>query len=88
MYTLTLIADERRAFAWAGDRYNSREVADLLIDCIPKDREWDDQRDITFLIPEHVAWEINQLVEEEDYTWTCFASALVAKLNGFCWSIV
>ena len=38
MYTLTLTADERRAFDWVGDRYNSGKVADLLIDCIPEDR--------------------------------------------------
>ena len=38
MYTLTLTADERRAFDWVGDRYNSGKVADLLSDCIPEDR--------------------------------------------------
>ena len=30
MYTLTLTVDERRAFDWVGDRYNSGKVADLL----------------------------------------------------------
>ncbi len=62
MYTLTLTADERRAFDWVGDRYNSGKVADLLTDCLPEDREWGDDGDITFHIPEHVAWEINELV--------------------------
>jgi hypothetical protein len=55
MYSLTLTADERRAFDWVGHRYNSGEVADLLMDSIPEDREWHDDGDITFLIPEHVA---------------------------------
>ena len=55
MYTLTLTADERRAFDWVGDRYNSCKFADLLIGCIPENREWDDDGDITFQIPEHVA---------------------------------
>ena len=36
MYSLTLTADERQAFDWVGDRYNSGKVADLLLDCIPK----------------------------------------------------
>ena len=88
MYTLTLTADERQAFDWVGDRYNSGKVADLLLDCIPEDREWGDDADITFLIPEHVAWEINELAEDEDYAWACFAPALVAKLNDLCWGIV
>ena len=39
MYTLTLTADERRAFNWVGSRYNSGKVADLLIGCIPENRE-------------------------------------------------
>jgi hypothetical protein len=39
-------------------------------------REWDDDGDITFRIPEHVAWEINELAEEEGYSWACFAPAL------------
>ena len=29
MYSLTLTADERRAFDWVGARYNSGKVADL-----------------------------------------------------------
>jgi hypothetical protein len=88
MYTLTLTADERRAFDWVGDRYNSGKVADLLMDCIPENREWDDDGDITFQIPEHVAWEIKGLAEEEGYSWACFAPALAANLNRLCWSIV
>ena len=31
MYSLTLTADERQAFDWVGDRYNSGKVADLLM---------------------------------------------------------
>ena len=88
MYSLTLTADERRAFDWVGHRYNGGKVADLLMGCIPEDREWDDGGDITFQIPEHVAWQINELAEEEGYSWACFTPALAAKLNDFCWSIV
>ena len=88
MYSLTLTSDERRDFDWVGHRYNSGKVADLLLDCIPEDREWGDDEEITFEIPEHVAGEINELAEEEDHSWACFASALVAKLNDFCSGIV
>ncbi len=40
MYVLTLTADERRAFDWVGDRYNLGKVTDLMLDCLPEDREW------------------------------------------------
>ena len=80
--------DERRAFDWVGDRYNSGKVADLLMDCIPEARGWYEQRDITFQVPEHVSWQFNELAEEEGYSWACFAPALAAKINGFCWGIV
>ena len=88
MYTLTLTAVERRAFDWVGDRYNSGKVASLLPDCIPEDREWGDDGDIMFVIPEHVAWAIRELAEEEENAWACFAPALAAKLNDLCWGVV
>ncbi len=65
MYSLTLTADERQAFDWVGSRFNSGEVADLLLDCMPEDREWSDDTDITFNIPEHVAWQINELAQRK-----------------------
>ena len=58
------------------------------MDCIPDDRRCDDQGDITFPVPEHVACEINELAKEEEHTWTWFAPVLVAKLNQLCWNIV
>jgi hypothetical protein len=88
MYILTLTADERRAFDWVGDRYNSGKVADLLLDCMPEDREWGDDDDITLNIPEHVAWEIDELADAEDYSWACFSPSLAAKLNDLCQGIV
>src|SRR4051812_12419312 len=84
MYLLTLTTEERRAFDWVGDRYNSGKVADLLTKCIPEDREWGNDGDIPFEIPEHIAWEIDQLAEEEGYTWACSAPDLAGKLNEFC----
>jgi hypothetical protein len=88
MYDLTLSADDRGAFDWVGDRYNSGKAADLLTDCLPEGREWGDDGEITFDIPEHVAWQINELAEEEGYSWACFAEKLAEKLNELCRSIV
>ena len=58
MYTLVLTADEQRAFDWVGDRYNAGQVASMLVDQLPEDREWSDEADITFDLPEHVASEV------------------------------
>jgi hypothetical protein len=88
MYTLMLTADERQAFDWVGNRYNSGRVADLLLNLIPEDREWADDGDITFDIPEHVAWQINELAEAEGHSWACFSPKLAEKLNELCWGIV
>ena len=89
MYTLTLTADDGRAFDWVGDRYNSGKVADLLLDCMPEDREWGDDDDITFNIPEHVAWEINELAEAGKRT-PGLASHRTWRANSttFAWGIV
>jgi len=48
MYSLMLTAEERRAFDRVGDRYNSRKVAGLLLDCILKDRVWSEDGDIVY----------------------------------------
>jgi hypothetical protein len=89
LYTLTLTADERRAFDWVGDRYNAGAVADLLRDCIPDGQpEWEDDGEIVFTLPEHVAWRVRDLAEDEGNAWPCFATALAGKLNDLCWGIV
>lgn len=93
MYSLTLTSDERKAFDWVGGRYSSGDIADLLIDLLPEDREWGDSQDITFLVPEHSAWTIDQLCKDdsdsgEDYCFPCFAPSLVDKMLEFCGKIV
>ena len=86
MFELTLTAQERRAFDWVGDRYNAGEVARILYDYVPEDREWSDDGDITFEIPRRDAREINLLAskEEPSYSWPCFSDRLTSKMNEFC----
>jgi len=36
----------------------------MSIDHLPEDREWADEADITFDLPEHVAWEIQRMTKE------------------------
>jgi hypothetical protein len=64
-----IVTHDGRVFAASGSAVNGHNV-----------REWDDDGDLMFQIPERVAWEINELAEEEGYSWACFAPAL----NDFC----
>lgn len=90
MYRLTLTSTERSAFDWVGNRYAAGEVASLLLRCQqePADVDWDAPQDITFIVPEHIAWAINDLADDEDHAWPCFAPELVSKLEAFCAAIV
>ena len=93
-YTLTLSRDERKAFDWVADRYNAGTIASNLMLCIPDTGTeficdaWNSADDIAFTIPEHLAWTINDLAQEEDYSFPCFSGELRDKLTAFCFSIV
>jgi hypothetical protein len=88
MYTLTLTKAERQAFDWVGDRYAAGAIATVLTDCLELDDEWDQDGDIAFRIPEHKAWEIRNLADEEDCIWPCFPDFLAQKMNTFLLEIV
>lgn len=89
MSQLTLTSDERKAFDWIGNRYaTGDDVAMRLRRLLADGHEWDDAGDITFSIPEHVAWEISELSASEDSLWPCFADGLKSKMQTFCDSIV
>lgn len=101
MYTLTLTHDERKAIDWVGYRYgHGNNLKDLLFEDsilivnedIDKDQlfeEWHHRDgDITFHIPENLAWAINNIGEECEFRWDCFAEDLAAKMNNFCGEIV
>lgn len=82
MYHLTLTYAERRAIDWIGDRYrHGTELYRLLwveSTVTPDDEDWDSPNDITFAIPEHVAWTISEIISEG---LDCFAPDLVCKLH-------
>lgn len=93
MYTLTLTSEERKAFDWVGYCYNNGDkMSDILNDCecltTPEDFEWCEDVDVTFDVPEFLAWEINQLAQEDDYLWPCFGLALARKMNEFIGKII
>lgn len=89
MYSLTLTQDERAAFDWVGGRYaTGNNVSSILCEYLKEDQEWGQEGDITFEIPEHAAWKIRDLCEEEEMLFPCFGDNLVLKMTGFCSEIV
>jgi hypothetical protein len=89
MYTLTLTHEERKAFDWVGHRYAAGIVGDLLTaNCMSEHDYWDINGDITFEIPENVAWEIQDEFRTDDAMFPCFSPELSAKLQEFLDKIV
>ncbi len=85
MYELTLTFDERRAIDWIGHRYfHGDDLYELLSDCYDGEVVWDDPEDITFAIPEHVAWEIRDGIGALE----CFNDELKFKFLVFCDEVV
>lgn len=89
MYTLTLTKDERDAFDFVGGRYaNGDEMSKLICEGLPIDTSWDDNGDITFNIPEHVARGIAELAKQDDESFPCFSEELTLKMLFFLEKIV
>lgn len=90
MYQLTLNHGERKAIDWIGDRYaHGNDLYYRLwhdSEASPNDADWDSPADITFVVPEHVAWQIKDIVEQDNLA--CFAPELCRKLCEFCDKIV
>ena len=50
--------------------------------------QWDSKVDLEFRVEEHIAWQIQQIRDDDAGDWTCFAPRLKEKLNEFCDKIV
>lgn len=87
-YSLMLTREERKAIDWVGYRYaHGDDLYEQLVHCDSNpDVDWDSEVDITFSIPEHVAWEIREACEEDNLA--CFSPELVSKLMDFCNKII
>ena len=93
MYFLTLTRTERRAFDWIGGRYyNGDDMSKLLRECLGPDEEWSQIGDIKFSIPEHIAWQIAELADQNaeggHSKFPCFAPELANKMYAFVDNIV
>lgn len=103
-YKLTLTSDERSALNWIGDRYfHGYDLMALLSDAdtnwsysfaggeycpTDSDIDWGSPMPITIDMAEHVAWEIKEGIESENYELACLGSDLKNKLINFCDKIV
>ena len=94
MYNLLLTCDERSAIDWIGNRYDhGDDLRGLLTECEmvadeveSEDIEWSGDYEIKFTVPEHVAWAINEIIDNGNLE--CFAYPLVTKLLDFANSVV
>ena len=89
-YQLTLTDSELKALAWIADRYQSAAVLyDGMEDA--SDENIRLTGDYLFYVPEHVAWEYRDALEEEDGNQIvppCTGGTLAEKLISFLGSIV
>lgn len=87
MYRLTLTKDERAAIDWVGYRYvHGDDFYKLLVHECEFENDWDYDGDVTFSIPEHVAWEMVDKLPEDDFA--CFAPEFESKMWLFLDTIV
>jgi hypothetical protein len=89
MYKLLLTKEERKAINWIGDRYrHGNDLYDLLMSedvSMSADCSWDDDCTLLFKIPEHIAWNICEIINEG---LDCFNDSLCAKLHVFNGKVV
>jgi hypothetical protein len=87
-YKLILTHQERRAIDFVGYRYpNGDDFCKLLLEASWElDVDWSDPTDIIFEIPEHLAWEIRDLLVDDQLT--LFADELRVKIYDFCFAVV
>jgi hypothetical protein len=87
-YSLLLTYAEREAIGWIGNRYgHGVKLYRLLIDNTSKeDDNWYSKDDIEFKLPESVAWQISEIIEEDNLA--CFSDELRAKFYSFQQKIV
>ena len=81
MYRLTLTKTERAMIDFVGGRYrHGTELSRLLCgECNSEpEADWDDDVEITFVIPEHTAWAMGEIIEEDSLA--LFPDTLKAKL--------
>lgn len=92
-YTLNLTFEQRKGIDFIGNRYNNGDDLKKILrkcDVVEKDDdwEWNDKVDYTFIVREHLAWEIKDLLESDDVFCPCFSPKFKSKLQNFIDEII
>ena len=88
MYKLTLTTDERREIDFVGGRYpHGHDLFKLLMSC-DFENDWDSEGDVTFTMPEHIAWAIGELAHEGEHQWALFSLETASKMEVFLMQVV
>jgi hypothetical protein len=87
-YSLLLTASERKATDWIGGSYSHGNQLFTVLNGyeVYQNNEWDSEEDIEFKIPENVAWQISEIIEEDNLA--CFSDELREKFCSFQQKIV
>ncbi len=92
MYKLTLTKEERKAIDWVGHRdWNGESLYVSLwveSESFPNDIDWDENGDITFTIPESVAWDICENWKSSDRQIPHFSEGLKGKVLSLIKQII
>lgn len=87
MYKLILTPEERKAIDWIGGRYaHGYDLYHELVQNCDQDGDWESDDLVSFRIPEHIAWSISELIDQDNLA--CFAESLKIKLFTFQAGIV
>ena len=92
MYQLKLAKDDRKAIDWIGHRYgHGTSLKNILespeIECSPE-ADWDSDLEITYILPEFKAWELHEVVTQDNLDCINLGSNLAQELTRFVNSIV
>jgi hypothetical protein len=90
MYRLTLTRDDRSAMDWIGQRYSHGNALwsklELSEGVEISGSEWDQEGDRCYVIPEGVAWDVAELMRQDDMT--CIGGALTVTFTKFINAII
>jgi len=92
MYQIKLNQEDRQAIDWIGHRYGHGTSLKNILESLDVERnpdvDWESDIDITYQLPEYKAWQLKEVVEEDNLDCINLGSNLAQELTRFINSIV
>lgn len=92
MYQIKLAQEDRQAIDWIGHRYGHGTSLKNILESLEVERnpdvDWESDLDITYQLPEYKAWELKEVVEEDNLDCINLGSNLAQELTCLINSIV